>query len=315
MPHPSLIPRLRSPILSSSSSSSSSSFDEDLLSDSFVIVPSDDDEVDIADTESTSTVNTALLDLLSDTSSERQPGSLSGSFHGSLSEVDDLNGPDDRGLDGSFADAEATASLITDSHATLSGEPPELTPMPRPSLVNAANTGSQFRFIFPHLDLEASTSSGTYTDGQTPNGSVANLPPLPPLGAIPSVPAETVAGPSISVTGDDQPFARLTVEGRSKEKSPIRGVDEGWLKEARTWAPTHPAPPAPITMMMPSWEKGQCDQAQYDPYLPHESPTGETKESVGEENLLFPVEERQLQLKRALRAMVAVGAETSANRW
>lgn len=319
---------LRSPMPSSPSSSSSAS---DMLDDldSFVMVPSDDEADDTGSTAST--VNTALLDLFSDSSA---PGSLQGSVHGSLSEVDDLGDNDsDHGLDGSYTDAEATASLITNSRATLEGSDgtddghtvPLSTPMPRPSLATAAKTGSELLFIFPALEASIA-SSGTYTDGHTPSASVSHLPNIPFVHLPTSNTPDQPSGPT-SAIAEDKPFARLAGESRSKrEKSPIRGVDEGWLKDARTWAPKDarswvPTHPPPVIMEMPSWEKGQYDFSLASSIHEVEK-VEEVKRNIagGEKEvdaklLFFPIDERQLQLKRALRAIVVAGAGHAGNRW
>lgn len=323
MPYSSPHPGPRSPLSPSSYSSSSSSasepdLDELDLSESFVIIR--DDETDV---ESNSTVSTALLELLSDTSSEpRHPDSLEGSL-GDLRDVDNTliaggvsEDEDDMGLNGSYADAEATASLLTDSRATLGAA--ENTPLPQRPEMPSRETGSTFRFIFPEPGASFS-SAGTYTDHRTPSASVADLPPSPVFS-----PTVETANPIISGTGNDAPFARLSEAARrTSDKTPVRGVDEGWLKDARTWAPTTPGP---VEIMMPSWEKGQYDlSTDIALNMPVPSvqavgsalPQAEMSAQGGaeEKQLSFRVDERQLQLKRALRAVVAAGAGHAGNRW
>lgn len=274
------------------------------LSDSFILVSSSSDEDDHTETESTSTVSTALLADLSDTSSEpRHPGSLEGSFHGNLSDVDgDIDTISERDLDGSYTDAEATESLVTDSRATLSvGD--DMTPLSTSVALPSTVRGSQFAFIFPHLEASIS-SSGTYTDSTTtPSGSLANL--LPPT-----------VGKPVGVNSVEEKEIPKRVE---REKSSGR-VDEGWLKDARTWSTStvHPVrqvnDEGKIELNMPSWDKGDYQAlASVDSSIAPEQALVTTPKK----ELFLPIEKRQQRLKQALEGLVQKGMSmSSANkRW
>lgn len=312
MPYSSPLPAPRSPAkprrpISPSTTATSapgSLQDEDSdLADSFIVVAREDDA------ESTSTIGTALLAELSDTSSEaRYEGSLDGSIHGELSDDgrsrngDHLSDSGQDGLEGSYADAEATASILTDSRATLASAR-EInrrssqwgrTPMVDDAAIPSSQ--SQFKFIFPNLDASISTVSGeTVSDATTPSGSLAALRPLPQ-------PA--------TATRESRKSAIL---GRGGEEL-NRGIDEKWLRDARIWAPVAirtidsldpPTPP----------NKSWIDQPPQRPGPAGELGGGAEHDGNAEEQRLSALQDRYQQMRRVVTAMATAGLGSMTKRW
>lgn len=312
MPYSSPLPLLPPLPPQSPVSPSSFSTNEQELSDSFILVANDED----VETESTSTISTALLAELSDTSSEpRYAGSLEGSFHGELSEADDDLDLDSRSdsvrheadyeLGGSYADAEATASLITESRSTLSPrslDPSDWSPpgsaRPRPTMDRAAS--SQFRFIFPSPEASFS-SNAAQSDGTTPTGSLAEL--LPP----PKLPGDRPTQLRLSATA--LPIA-------DKREASSRGVDEDWLKDARTWV----SELRPITPSE-SDKRDLWPEEGYAPLASSAGTVGDKDETSGGQadgvkmRKQTRIARGRRELPHALRAMVAVGVDTANRRW
>ncbi|RSH92610.1 hypothetical protein EHS25_008055 [Saitozyma podzolica] len=172
--------------------SSEDEVEVDDLGESFHIVSSPRNGQDDDGSSTTSTINTSLRDsvigTLSDTSSERPGGSVSGgSIAGELEEIDIEMESDTDGsaslIGGSYADAEATESNSTSNPNSMSIS----------DLADSRNTISQYnegdtpaansliRLVFPTPEASF-TSSGTgetISGGDTPSGSLANL--LPPV--------------------------------------------------------------------------------------------------------------------------------------
>jgi hypothetical protein len=125
------------------------------------MVNSEDEET----TSSTlgSSIRGSVIDLLSDTSSEPSQGDQDSQWE------DDLH--DQHDLSGSYADAEATATELSDSKTTLASS--QTYPYGLDSTAS-----SQIRLIMPDPTASFSSSSGTET---TPSASLGNLLSLPAL--------------------------------------------------------------------------------------------------------------------------------------
>jgi hypothetical protein len=207
--------------------SSEDEVEVDDLGESFHIVSSPRHDDDGSST--TSTINTSLRDsvigTLSDTSSERPSGSISGgSVAGELEEIDiETESDTDVSVSligGSYADAEATESNsmsisdLADSRNTISqynqyneGDTP------------AANSLIRLVFPTPEASFTSSGTGETISGGDTPSGSLANL--LPPVSGDKDRDAKS--------RDTAERFDRLAKSVQSK------GVAESWLQSSKLW--------------------------------------------------------------------------------
>jgi hypothetical protein len=212
--------------------SSEDEVEVDDLGESFHIVSSPRNGQDDDGSSTTSTINTSLRDsvigTLSDTSSERPGGSVSGgSVAGELEEIDiEMESDTDASaslIGGSYADAEATESNLTSNSNSMSIS----------DLADSRNTISQYnegdtpaansliRLVFPTPEASF-TSSGTgetISGGDTPSGSLANL--LPPVAGEKDRDAKS--------RDTAERFDRLAKSVQSK------GVAESWLQSSKLW--------------------------------------------------------------------------------
>ena len=277
-----------SPPLSPTSTDTHHSEDE-RLEGSYLLVSGEEDET--CSTVGSSLRDSVIGDIFSDSSSEDPIGregwdaSTDGgeSFNGDndltraeseLFERTDLVG-------GSYADAEATASELAESSSTIQRGLDSI-------------SSSQIRLIMPDPSSSFSTSSGTLSPGETPNGSVANL-----------VGSRSTVVPRL-------PFAR--------RQSTIRAIDKSWLEASKLW---NMAPEVQSMLVEPVVNDDQrLDRKGHDDLLASRedvqpsslNPRVEAELDGSTECDSLPIVKR-IQLRRVLVTDGIAGLRQSTKRW